>query len=148
MKPLCEGNDMETYAKDLTELIEALNLRNVVLTGHSTGGGEVVKCAVGPAKDRVSKVITAGAVPPMMVKSESNPEGTPIEVFDGQRQALLKDRSQFCKDPSEPFYGANREGRRCRKAPRMTSGVKACSSTLPPHTTASRPSPRRTKPRT
>ena len=105
-----KGNDMETYSKDLTELIEALNLRNVVLIGHSTGGGEVVKCAAGSAMDRVSKVITAGAVPPIMVKSESNPEGTPIEVFDGQRRDLLKDRSQFYKDLSEPFYGANRDG--------------------------------------
>lgn len=105
-----KGNDMETYAKDLTELIEALNLRNVVLIGHSTGGGEVVKCAAGSAMDRVSKVITAGAVPPIMVKSASNLEGTPIEVFDGQRQALLKDRSQFYQDLSEPLYGANREG--------------------------------------
>ena len=105
-----KGNDMETYAKDLTELIEALNLRNVVLIGHSTGGGEVVKCAAGPARDRVAKVITAGAVPPIMVKSESNPEGTPIEVFDGLRQAVLKDRSQFYKDLSESFYGANLKG--------------------------------------
>ena len=85
-------------------------MRNVVLIGHSTGGGEVVKSAAGSAMDQVSKVITAGAVPPIMVKSESNPEGTPIEVFDGQRQDLLKDRSQFYKDLSEPFYGADREG--------------------------------------
>jgi non-heme chloroperoxidase len=104
------GNDMETYASDLAALIDALDLHDVILIGHSTGGGEVVKYAAKYGKDRVAKVITAGAVPPIMVKSDSNPEGTPIEVFDGIRQGVLKDRSQFYKDLSEPFYGANREG--------------------------------------
>ncbi len=105
-----KGNDMETYARDLAELIESLDLRDVVVIGHSTGGGEVVKYAANHGKDRIVKVITAGAVPPIMVKSDSNPEGTPIEVFDGIRQGVLKDRSQFWKDLSEPFFGANREG--------------------------------------
>jgi non-heme chloroperoxidase len=104
------GNDMATYAQDLSELLAALDLRDVVLVGHSTGGGEVVKCAAGEGKDRVTKVITAGAVPPIMLKSDANPEGTPIEAFDGIREGVLKDRSQFYKDLSEPFYGANREG--------------------------------------
>lgn len=104
------GNDMETYARDLAELIETLDLRDVVVVGHSTGGGEVVKYAAQYGKGRVAKVVTAGAVPPIMVKSDSNPEGTPIEVFDGIRQSVLKDRSQFYKDLSEPFFGANREG--------------------------------------
>jgi non-heme chloroperoxidase len=104
------GNDMETYARNLAELVDALNLRDVVLVGHSTGGGEVVKYAAKYGKDRVAKMVTAGAVPPIMVKSESNPEGTPIEVFDQIRKGVLKDRSQYYKDLSEPFYGANRKG--------------------------------------
>ena len=105
-----KGNDMETYARDLAQLIDALDLRDVVVVGHSTGGGEVVKYAATYGKDRLAKVVTAGAVPPIMVKSDSNPEGTPIEVFDGLRQGVLKDRSQFYKDLSEPFFGANRPG--------------------------------------
>ena len=105
-----KGNDMETYARDLAELIDSLDLRDVVVVGHSTGGGEVVKYAANYGKDRVAKVVTAGAVPPIMVKSDSNPEGTPIEVFDGIRQGVLKDRAQFWKDLAEPFFGANRAG--------------------------------------
>lgn len=101
---------METYAKDLSELVEALDLHDLVVIGHSTGGGEVVKYAATYGKGRVVKVITAGAVPPHMVQSDSNPEGTPISAFDGIREGVLKDRSQFYKDLSEPFYGANREG--------------------------------------
>jgi non-heme chloroperoxidase len=103
-----KGNDMATYAKDLAELVDILDLRSVVVVGHSTGGGEVVKYAAMHGKDRVAKVVTAGAVPPIMLKSASNPEGTPIEVFDDIRQNVLKDRSQFWKDLSEPFFGANR----------------------------------------
>jgi non-heme chloroperoxidase len=104
------GNDMETYAKDLGELVDSLDLRDVVVIGHSTGGGEVVKYAASFGKDRVAKVITAGAVPPLMVKTEGNPEGTPIEAFDDIRQNVLKDRSQFWKDLANPFFGANRPG--------------------------------------
>jgi non-heme chloroperoxidase len=104
------GNDMTTYAQDLGRLLEALDLHDVVLVGHSTGGGEVVRCAATVGKARVAKVVTAGAVPPIMLKSATNPEGTPIDVFDGIRQNVLKDRSQFWKDLAEPFYGANREG--------------------------------------
>jgi non-heme chloroperoxidase len=104
------GNDMETYARDLAQVIDRLDLRDVVLIGHSTGGGEVVKYAAQHGQGRVAKVITAGAVPPIMVKSASNPEGTPIEVFDQIRENVLKDRSQFWRDLSAPFFGANREG--------------------------------------
>jgi non-heme chloroperoxidase len=104
------GNDMSTYASDLAELVEHLDLHDVVVVGHSTGGGEVVRYAAQHANGRVAKVVTAGAVPPIMVKSDSNPEGTPIEAFDGIRASVLKDRSQFWKDLSEPFYGANRPG--------------------------------------
>ena len=105
-----KGNDMETYAKDLAEVVDALGLRDVIVVGHSTGGGEVVKYAATYGKDRVAKVITAGAVPPIMLKSDSNPEGTPIEAFDAIRQNVLKDRSQFWKDLADPFFGANRKG--------------------------------------
>lgn len=104
-----QGNDMDTYAKDLSELVEALDLRDLVLIGHSTGGGEVVRYAAQHGGDRVAKVITAGAVPPVMLKSESNPEGTPIEALDDIRNGVLNDRSQFYKDLSEPFFGANRD---------------------------------------
>jgi non-heme chloroperoxidase len=105
-----KGNDMATYAKDLAQLVDSLDLRDMVVIGHSTGGGEAVKYAATYGKDRVAKVVTAGAVPPIMVKSDSNPEGTPIEAFDDIRRNVLKDRSQFWKDLSEPFFGANREG--------------------------------------
>ncbi|KQO96964.1 alpha/beta fold hydrolase [Leifsonia sp. Leaf264] len=105
-----QGNDMDTYAADLAALIEALDLHDVIVIGHSTGGGEVVRYAAQHGKGRVVKVITAGAVPPIMVKSDANPEGTPIEAFDGIRAGVLADRSQFYKDLSEPFFGANREG--------------------------------------
>jgi non-heme chloroperoxidase len=104
------GNDMETYAKDLAAVVDSLDLHDLIVIGHSTGGGEVVKYAATYGQGRVAKVITAGAVPPIMVKSETNPEGTPIEAFDAIREGLLKDRSQFYQDLSAPFYGANREG--------------------------------------
>jgi non-heme chloroperoxidase len=104
------GNDMDTYAQDLAELVEALDLHDLVVIGHSTGGGEVVRYAAQHGAGRVVKVITAGAVPPLMLKTESNPEGTPIEAFDGIRAGVLKDRSQFWKDLSEAFFGANRDG--------------------------------------
>jgi non-heme chloroperoxidase len=104
------GNDMDTYAADLAALVDALDLHDLNLIGHSTGGGEVVRYAAQHGAGRVSKVVTAGAVPPVMVKSEANPEGTPIEAFDGIRAGVLKDRSQFYQDLSIPFFGANREG--------------------------------------
>ncbi|WP_159603146.1 alpha/beta fold hydrolase [Agromyces humi] len=105
-----QGNDMDTYARDLAELVEALDLRDLVVIGHSTGGGEVVRYAAQHGAGRVAKVITAGAVPPVMVKSDTNPEGTPIEAFDDIRANVLKDRSQFFQDLSLPFFGFNREG--------------------------------------
>lgn len=105
-----QGNDMDTYARDLAELVEALDLRDLVLIGHSTGGGEVVRYAAQHGAGRVAKVITAGAVPPIMLKSDTNPDGTPIEAFDGIRAAVLADRSQFYQELSESFFGANRKG--------------------------------------
>ena len=104
------GNDMDTYARDLASLVEQLDLTDLTVVGHSTGGGEVVRYAAQHGKGRVAKVVTVGAVPPVMVQSATNPEGTPIEVFDGIREGVLTDRSQFYQDLSETFFGANRAG--------------------------------------
>jgi Predicted hydrolases or acyltransferases (alpha/beta hydrolase superfamily) len=105
------GNDMDTYADDLAELIEALDLRDVVLIGHSTGGGEVTRYVGRHGTDRVAKVVLVGAVPPLMVQTPENPGGLPISVFDGLRAATLADRSQLYRDlASGPFFGFNRPG--------------------------------------
>jgi non-heme chloroperoxidase len=104
------GNDMDTYARDLAELVEHLDLQDLVVVGHSTGGGEVVRYAAQHGVGRVRKVVTAGAVPPVMVASDANPDGVPMEVFDGIRAGVLADASQFYIELSEAFFGANREG--------------------------------------
>ncbi len=106
------GNDMNGYADDLAAVIETLELRNVSLVGHSTGGGEVARYVGRHGNKRVAKIGLIGAVPPIMVQSGANPEGTPLEVFDGMRAALLADRSQFYREFALPFYGANRPGAR------------------------------------
>jgi non-heme chloroperoxidase len=105
-----DGNHMDQYADDLAELIEMLDLRDIVMIGHSTGGGEVVHYIGRHGSARVAKVVLVGAVPPLMLKTESNPEGTPMAVFDGIRQNTAGDRSQFFKDLTIPFYGFNRDG--------------------------------------
>lgn len=102
------GNDMNGYADDLAAVIEALDLRDVTLVGHSTGGGEVARYIGRHGTKRVAAAILIAAVPPIMVQSAANPEGLPIEVFDGLRSSLTKDRSQFYKDLAVMFYGANR----------------------------------------
>lgn len=104
------NNDMNGYADDLAAVIETLDLKNVTLVGHSTGGGEVVRYIARHGTKRVAKVVLMSAVPPIMLKTVANPEGLPIDVFDGLRAALAKDRSQFYKDFAIPFFGANREG--------------------------------------
>lgn len=104
------GNDMDHYADDLAQLIEALDLRDVMLVGHSTGGGEVVRYLGRHGSSRVSRAVLIDAVPPLMVRTPANPGGLPIEVFDDIRHAVLADRSQFYRDLSESFYGANRPG--------------------------------------
>ncbi|HEX9110988.1 MAG TPA: alpha/beta hydrolase [Terriglobales bacterium] len=104
------GNDLDTYADDLAELTEALELKDAIHVGHSTGGGEVTRYIGRHGTKRVSKAVLIGAIPPVMVKSESNPGGTPIEEFDKLRSAVQADRSQFFKDLSLPFYGYNRPG--------------------------------------
>ena len=105
------GNDMDTYANDVVELARALNLTNAIHIGHSTGGGEVARYAARAEAGRIAKAVLIGAVPPVMVASEANPDGIPPEVFDGFRAALVANRAQFFLDiPSGPFYGFNREG--------------------------------------
>ncbi|MFE2278183.1 alpha/beta fold hydrolase [Streptomyces sp. NPDC059454] len=105
------GHEMDTYAADVAALTGALDLRGAVHVGHSTGGGEVVRYVARAEPGRVAKAVLVGAVPPVMVKSESNPGGLPIDVFDGFRAALAANRAQFFIDvPSGPFYGFNRPG--------------------------------------
>ncbi|MDQ7250713.1 alpha/beta fold hydrolase [Dongia sedimenti] len=105
------GNEMDTYAADLIELASALNLKNAIHVGHSTGGGEVVHYMARAEAGRVAKGVIVGAVPPVMLKSEKNPGGLPMEVFDGLRTALVANRAQFYIDiASGPFYGFNRPG--------------------------------------
>jgi len=105
------GNDMDTYADDLATVIETLDLKNVVLVGFSTGGGEVARYIGRHGTKRVAKAALISAVPPLMLKTAANPGGLPIEVFDGLRAAQLANRSQFYKDvPSGPFFGFNRPG--------------------------------------
>src|SRR5215475_12152948 len=104
------GNDMNGYADDLAALIEALDLKDATLVGHSTGGGEVARYIGRYGTERVAAAVLIAAVPPIMVQSAANPEGVPIEVFDGLRSSLAKDRSQFYKDLAVMFYGANRAG--------------------------------------
>jgi non-heme chloroperoxidase len=106
-----EGNEMDTYAADVTALVEALDLLGAIHIGHSTGGGEVAHYVARAEPERVAKAILVDAVPPVMVKKESNPGGTPIEAFDGFRAALAANRAQFYIDvPTGPFYGFNRPG--------------------------------------
>lgn len=104
------GNDMDTYADDSAQLVEHLDLRNAIHVGHSTGGGEVIRYVARHADGRVAKAAIISAIPPVMIKKESNPGGTPIEVFDGFRAAMAN-RAQFYRDvPEGPFYGYNRPG--------------------------------------
>ena len=109
------GNDMDGYADDLAAVIEALDLNDATLVGHSTGGGEVARYIGRHGTKLVAKAVLIAAVPPIMVKSATNPEGLPIEVFDDMRSGLTKDRSQFYKDLAIAFYGANREGAKVSK---------------------------------
>jgi non-heme chloroperoxidase len=102
------GNDLDTYADDMAELVQALDLQDAVHVGHSTGGGEVARYIGRHGTKRVSKAVLIGAIPPLMLKTETNPGGLPLSIFDEIRAGVLKDRSQFFTDLSAPFYGANR----------------------------------------
>src|SRR5262249_49804847 len=104
------GNDMDTYADDLAELVAALDLKGVAHVGHSTGGGEVARYIGRHGTKRVAKAGLIGAVPPLMLRTPANPAGTPMDAFDGIRAAVLADRAHYFKDLSAPFYGANRPG--------------------------------------
>jgi non-heme chloroperoxidase len=105
------GNEMDTYASDVAELVRALDLKNAIHVGHSTGGGEVAHYVARAEPGRVAKAVLIGAVPPIMLKTAANPGGLPLEVFDGFRAALSANRAQFFIDvPSGPFYGFNRRG--------------------------------------
>ena len=105
-----KGNEMDTYADDLAALVKALDLKKAIHVGHSTGGGEVARYIGRHGTERVAKAVLIGAVPPIMLKSAANPNGLPLEVFDKIRAGVLADRSQFFKELSIPFYGANRPG--------------------------------------
>ena len=102
------GNEMDTYADDLAELLEKLDVKNAILVGHSTGGGEVARYIGRHGTKRVAKAVLIGSVSPLMLKTATNPAGLPIDTFDKIRAGVLADRSQFFKDLSKPFYGANR----------------------------------------
>lgn len=104
------GNDMDTYADDLAKLTDALDLKDAIHVGHSTGGGEVARYIGRHGTKRVAKAVLIGAITPLMLKTPANPKGTPLEVFNQIRAALLKDRSQYFQEFSAPFYGANRAG--------------------------------------
>ena len=104
------GNDLDTYADDLSALMEALDLRDAVMIGHSTGGGEVARYLGRHGTNRVARAALVSAIPPLMLKTAANPGGLPIEVFDGIRAGLIADRSQYYRELAAPFYGANRPG--------------------------------------
>jgi non-heme chloroperoxidase len=105
-----QGNDLDTYADDLAELVDKLDLKDAIHVGHSTGGGEVARYIGRHGTKRVRKAVLIGAIPPLMLKTPGNPGGLPIEVFDQLRANVVADRSQFWKDLSLPFYGYNRPG--------------------------------------
>ena len=127
-----EGNDLTTYAEDLAGLIEHLDLRDVVLVGHSTGGGEVTRYMGRHGTDRVAKAVLLSAIPPLMLRTDANPEGLPISAFDAIREGVATDRSQYYEDLSAAFYGANRPGSTVSQGKRdefwlqsMTVGIKS-----------------------
>jgi non-heme chloroperoxidase len=126
------GNEMDTYAADVKELVEKLDLREAVHIGHSTGGGEVARYVAQYGKGRVAKAVLISSVPPIMVKTEKNPGGLPIEVFDKFREETAKSRAQFFQDVTLPFYGYNRPGAKVSQGVRdnwwrqgMMGGIKA-----------------------
>ncbi|MGZ4962022.1 MAG: alpha/beta fold hydrolase [Limisphaerales bacterium] len=125
------GNDMDTYADDLAELVRELDLTNVIHVGHSTGGGEVARYIGRHGSSRVSKAVLISAVPPLMLKTEKSPLGLPMELFDGLRKEIAKDRAQFFKDWSMAFYGYNRPGAKISEGVRETFWLQAMMAGFP-----------------
>jgi non-heme chloroperoxidase len=126
-----QGNDLNAYADDLAALVEQLGLRNAVHVGHSTGGGEVARYMGRHGTERVAKAVLIGAIPPLMLKTPSNPNGTPIEVFDQIRASVLADRSQFWKDLSMAFFGYNRPGAKISEGVRESFWLQGMMAGLP-----------------
>ncbi len=134
-----DGNDMDTYADDLAEVLAALDLHEAVLVGHSTGGGEVAPYIGRHGNERVAKAVLIGAVAPLMLKTAKNPAGQPIEVFDGIRAGVdEQNRSQFYKDLSLPFYGYNREGAKVSEGVRENFWLQECRGRTRANTIRSR----------
>jgi non-heme chloroperoxidase len=125
------GNDLDTYADDLAELVAALDLKNAVHVGHSTGGGEVARYIGRHGTKRVAKAVLIGAIPPLMLKTAANPGGLPIEVFDGLRVGVVADRSLFWKDLSLPFYGYNRPGAKISEGVRESFWLQSMMAGFP-----------------
>ena len=125
------GNDMDTYADDLAELVQKLDLKDAIHVGHSTGGGEVARYIGRHGTTRVAKAVLIGAVPPLMLKTAANPGGLPIDVFDGIRKGVLSDRSQFFKDLTMPFYGYNRPGAKVSEGVRDSFWLQGMMAGMP-----------------
>ena len=128
-----EGNDMDTYADDLAMLFEKLDLKNAIMVGHSTGGGEVARYIGRHGSKRVEKAVLMSAVPPLMLKTEKNPGGLPLSVFDGLRAALAANRRQFYKDITLPFYGYNRPGAKISEGIREHWWLQGMLGGIKPH---------------
>jgi non-heme chloroperoxidase len=128
-----DGNEMNTYADDLAALTEKLDLKNAIHVGHSTGGGEVARYIGRHGSKRVAAAVLISSVPPLMVKTDKNPEGTPIEVFDGLRSALTANRPQFYKDITLPFYGYNRPGAKISEGIREHWWLQGMLGGMKPH---------------
>ena len=141
------GNDLDTYADDLAELVRNLDLKNAIHVGHSTGGGEVARYIGRHGTERVAKAVLIGAIPPVMLKTAANPGGLPIEVFDGLRASVQADRSQFWKDLSLPFYSYNRPGAKVSEGVRESFWLQSMMAGFPHRTSASRRSRKPTSPR-
>jgi non-heme chloroperoxidase len=126
-----QGNDLETYADDLAELMTRLDIKDAIHVGHSTGGGEVARYIGRHGTKRVAKAVLIGAIPPLMLKTPNNPAGTPKEVFDQLRASVLADRSQFWKDLSLPFYGYNRSGAKASEGVRNSFWLQGMMCGMP-----------------
>ena len=125
------GNDLDTYADDLATLVETLNLQNAIHVGHSTGGGEVARYIGRHGTKRVAKAVLIGAIPPLMLKTPSNPDGLPIEVFDQLRTNVVEDRSTFWKELSLPFYSYNRPGAKISEGVRESFWLQSMMAGFP-----------------